>query len=85
MKRVRNTFSFFLSGGPVECKSPTLPNIKGCFRFSLISYFEYRQIWLNNILMDECHLSNITKLEKKLLLQTLAYMGEEKLENISVR
>jgi hypothetical protein len=30
----------------------------------LLSYFEYCQIWLN-ILMDDCHLSNIIKLENK--------------------
>jgi hypothetical protein len=29
-----------------------------------ISYFEYCQIWLNT-LMDDHHLSNITKLKKK--------------------
>jgi hypothetical protein len=30
----------------------------------LLSYFGYCQIWLN-ILMDNCHWSNITKLRKK--------------------
>jgi hypothetical protein len=71
VKRVRKRFSFFLSGALLECKSPTLPNMKGCFRFSLLSYFEYRQIWLN-VLMDQCHLSNIKKMKKNSLLQTLA-------------
>jgi hypothetical protein len=28
----------------------------------ILSYFEYRQIWLNTYLMDYHHLSNITKL-----------------------
>jgi hypothetical protein len=84
VKRIKNKFLIFLFGALLECKSPTLPNMKGCFKISLLSHFEYCQIWLN-ILMDECHLRNITKLKKKSLLQTLAYMGEEKLENISVR
>jgi hypothetical protein len=30
----------------------------------LLPYFEYRQIW-QNILMDDCHLSNTTKLDFK--------------------
>ncbi len=30
----------------------------------IFSYFECRQVWLN-ILVDYCHLSNITKLKKK--------------------
>jgi hypothetical protein len=36
----------------------------------LLSYFEYREIWLN-MLMDHCHLSNITKLKNKTLIQPL--------------
>jgi len=40
----------------------TAYNMKGCLRFFLFSYFEYCQIWLN-IHMDDCHLSNITKLK----------------------
>ncbi len=42
-------------------------NMKMCLRFKtffLRSYFEYRQLCLN-VLMDDCHLSNITKLTKK--------------------
>ncbi len=35
---------------------------KGAYDF-LLSYFEYRQIWLN-IVREDHHLSNITKLEK---------------------
>jgi hypothetical protein len=34
----------------------------GCLKF-LLSYFEYRQIWLN-VLTDYCHSSSITKLKK---------------------
>ncbi len=36
----------------------------------LLSYFEYCQIWLS-ILMDDCHLSNVTKLgefKKKMII-----------------
>ncbi len=51
-------FLFFLFGTLLECKSPTLPNMKGCFKFFVLC-----QIWLN-ILMDECHLRNITKLKR---------------------
>jgi hypothetical protein len=36
----------------------------------LLSYFEYGQNWLN-IFVDVCHLGNITKLEKKHLLELL--------------
>jgi len=32
--------------------------------FFKISYFEYHQIWIN-ILMDDRHLNNITKLKKR--------------------
>jgi hypothetical protein len=39
-------------------------NMKGCLRLFYFKKFEYCQIWLN-ILMDDCHLSNITKLKKK--------------------
>jgi hypothetical protein len=40
-------------------------NMKGCLRIFVPFTFHYRQIWLN-ILMDDCHLSNNTKLEKYL-------------------
>ncbi len=38
--------------------------MKGCYIYIYIYiyYFEYHQIWLN-ILIDDCHLNNITKLE----------------------
>jgi hypothetical protein len=39
-------------------------NIKGCLRLFYFNIFEYCQIWLN-VLMDDRHLSNITKLKKK--------------------
>jgi hypothetical protein len=35
-------------------------NMKGRLKSSLLSYFEYCQIWLN-ILQDDYHLSHITK------------------------
>jgi len=35
-------------------------NLKGWLKNSLLSYFEYCQIWLN-ILQDDYHLNNITK------------------------
>jgi hypothetical protein len=38
--------------------------MKGCLRLFYFNIFEYRQIWLN-ILMDDRHLSNITKLKKE--------------------
>jgi hypothetical protein len=39
--------------------------MKGCLKkIFLLSYFEYHQYWLN-ILIDDCHLSKITKLKKK--------------------
>ncbi len=38
-------------------------NMKGYFSFELL-YFEYCQIWLN-MLKDNHHLRNITKLEEK--------------------
>jgi hypothetical protein len=39
--------------------------MKGCLKkIFLLSYFEYRQHWLN-ILMDDCHSSKITKLKNK--------------------
>ncbi len=42
-----------------------LYNMKGCLKkIFLLSYFEYRQHWLN-ILMDDCHSSKITKLKNK--------------------
>jgi hypothetical protein len=31
--------------------------------FYVLAYFEYSQIWLL-LFMDDCHLNNITKLEK---------------------
>ncbi len=37
---------------------------QGIVQIFLLAYIEYCQIWLN-ILMNDCHLSNITKLEKK--------------------
>jgi hypothetical protein len=37
---------------------------EGVLKISLLSYFEYCQIWLN-LLLDDSHLSNITKLELK--------------------
>jgi hypothetical protein len=40
-------------------------NLKVCSNF-LLSYFEYRKLLLN-ILMDDHHVSKITKLNKKLL------------------
>ncbi len=42
----------------------TAHNMKRVLKIFLLSYFEYCQIWLN-IHMDDCHLSNITKLKKK--------------------
>jgi hypothetical protein len=41
-----------------------LYNMKGYLKIFLLSYFEYRQHWLN-ILMDDCHSSKITKLKNK--------------------
>ncbi len=43
-------------------------NMTGCLRLFYFSIFEYRQIWLN-ILRDDCHLSNITKLKKEKTLE----------------
>jgi hypothetical protein len=37
-------------------------NMKGCFSFFILSYFEYPQIWLNIPVDYYHHLSNITKL-----------------------
>jgi hypothetical protein len=43
--------------------TPTHNMVGYCLDFSTC-IFEYCQIWLN-IFMDDCHLNNITKLEKK--------------------
>jgi hypothetical protein len=49
-------------------------NFHNCLRYEnmlkifLLTYFEYDQIWLN-MLMDHFHLSNITKLKNKTLIQ----------------
>ncbi len=45
---------------------------KGATDFFLLSYFEYCQIWLN-ILMVDCHFSNITKLENETLSQSASF------------
>jgi hypothetical protein len=49
-------------------------NFHNCLQYEsmlkifLLTYFEYSQIWLN-MLMDHCHLSNITKLKNKTRIQ----------------
>jgi len=82
---VANSKSLFFNHF-AKTKSPKIStiayNMKGCLRFS-ISYHKSRHIWLN-ILMIDCHLSNITKLILKNIAGGVA-VGKRKKEKIRVQ
>jgi hypothetical protein len=49
-----------------NCHNRLPYEMDGCARLFLLSYFEYRQIWLNIILSD-CHLRSSIKMQKEKL------------------
>jgi hypothetical protein len=58
-------------------KSPQLLQHERVLKIVLLyNIFEYRQIWLNT-LMDDRHLSNITKLKKKKTLEFQRFRGSD--------
>ncbi len=61
IKKICRKFPGFLKKRP---KSSQLPSIWKSAQDFILSYFEYRQNWLNTF-MYYCHLSNITKLKRK--------------------
>jgi len=52
----------------IKKNSPKIAyNMKGCLKLFYFHILNIAQIWLNTVVINDCHLSNMTKLERKTL------------------